>query len=63
MLENLDGIMVIGLDKIKKRCRVCMNKTEPFMSFGEMPIANNLINKDDSSMKNNEFNISWFSFY
>lgn len=43
------------LDTKKKRCRVCTSRIEPFMSFGEMPIANNLIIRDNSSIKNNEF--------
>ena len=50
--------MTKKLQNIKNKCRVCFNIIDPFMSFGEMPIANNLIRKDDYLTINNEFKYS-----
>lgn len=47
--------MTRKLKIFEKKCRVCMSEINSFMSFGEMPIANNLIRKDDDSFKKNEF--------
>jgi len=43
------------LNNLKKRCRVCENKIDVFMDFGSMPIANNLLEKNNNLNVNNEF--------
>jgi len=47
MNKNLDGL--------EKKCRVCDNPINIFMNFGNMPIANNLINDISNLTENHEF--------
>ncbi len=44
-----------NLDSLKECCRVCDNPIKTFMNFGDMPIANNLIDDISNSTLNHEF--------